>query len=184
MELGLGQAEFGKKVDRAWRTIQSIELGTLPLSAKLAERISEETGVNFNWLMDGDADAPILDERGLPWKKEAFFDAQGKKMLPGSTLGRHYAVDLLVMGIAEVCAAVVAASESKNIRAYVWRLSNGIAKAVNDLKNFPELAEEFRNIKGGNFKNTERALEAVVGTALERCRKWREPRRRTGKRKK
>src|SRR5688500_18458436 len=90
-ELGLGQKEFGEKVGRHWRTIQSIELGKLPLSAKLAERISLETEVHMDWLMGGNADAQMIDARGLPWKKEAFFDVQGRKLLPGTMQGRHYA---------------------------------------------------------------------------------------------
>ena len=181
-QLELGQKEFGQKVGRHWRTIQSIELGKLPLSAKLAERICDETGVNFNWLMEGDPEAPIIDERGLPWKRELFFDAQGKKLLP--RLGRHYAVDLLTHTIAEICAAVVAATESKNVRAYGWRLSNGILKSLDDLPTYPGLRQEFMEIMAGNFRDTEGALVAIVGSALQRVRRWKEPRVRRPMRKK
>ena len=174
--LGLGQREFGKKVGRSWRTIQSIELGDLPLSTKLAERICDETGVHFDWLMKGKPDAPIIDERGLPWSRNAFFDAQGKKLLPGSMLGKHYAVDLLTFTVAELCAAVIAAMESKNVRAYGWRLSNGIAKSVDDLETYPELRQEFMNIMAGQFKDTEAAIVAIMSYALQRARKWKEPR--------
>jgi hypothetical protein len=174
--LGLGQTEFGDKVGRHWRTIQSIELGKLPLSEKLAERICEETGVNFKWLMKGNAEAAIIDERGLPWKPELFFDAQGKKLLPGGMLGRHYAVDLLAHTVAELCAAVVAATKSRNVRAYGWRLSNGIAKSVDDLATYPALRQEFMDILAGQFKNTDAALTAVIGEALQEARQWREVR--------
>src|SRR5687767_9784454 len=175
-KLGLGQREFGEKVGRHWRTIQSIELGKLPLSAKLAERICDETSVNFQWLMNGDPAAPIIDERGLPWSRNAFFDVQGRKLLPGSSLGRHYAMDLLTASIAQICAAVVAASESKNIRAYPWRLATAIDKVMEDIKSYPALKQEFQEIMAAEFKDTEAALVAVVGYGLQRCRKWKEPR--------
>jgi hypothetical protein len=179
--LELGQKEFGEKVGRHWRTIQSIELGKLPLSTKLAERVCDETGVNFQWLMNGKPDAPIIDERGLPWKREAFFDAQGRKVPPWAALGQHYAVDLLTSSIAQICAAVVAASESKNIRSEGWRLGNAIDKAVEDITSYAELKQEFEGVMVAQFKDTEAALEAVVGYGLQRCRKWKEPRVRPAK---
>src|SRR6267142_2927418 len=128
----LGQKEFGDKVGRHWRTIQSVELGKLPLSAKLAERICDETGVGFQWLMKGDPEAPIVDDRGLKWNREVYFDVQGKKLLPGTTLGSHYASDLFNLALAQVCAAAVAAARSPRLRTYGWKLSNAIDKAVDD----------------------------------------------------
>jgi len=185
-QLGLGQTEFGQKVGRHWRTIQSVELGKLPLSAKLAERIADETGISFRWLMAGKPKAPMVDERGLPWKREHFFNAQGKKLLPGSSLGRHYAVDLLARVVAEACAAVSAAMESKNVRAYIWRLTNGIAKAVDDIPGYADIRQDYLNLLAGQREKTESALDAVVVTALQRARKWKEPRaahkRKKGKR--
>ena len=174
--LGLGQKEFGDKVGRHWRTIQSVELGKLPLSAKLAERICDETGVNFQWLMNGDPDAEILDERGLRWSREAFFDVQGRKLLAGSRLGRHYAVDLLTNRVAQMCAAVVAASETKNIRVYPWLLANAIDKVMEESESYADLKQEFQEVMMAQADDTEAALSAVVGYALHRCRKWKEPR--------
>ena len=183
--IGLGQKEFGKMVGRHWRTIQSIELGSLPLSAGLAERICDETGVHMNWLMNGDPEAPIIDERGLPWRKEAFFDVQGRKLLPGTVLGRHYPTDMLSATLAAACAAVVVATESKNVRSYMWRIVNGIAKSVEDLPAYPEVRQQFENITAHHFKNSAAGFDEMLAYALHRIRKWKEPRpkRATTKRK-
>ncbi len=175
--LGLGQKEFGYLVGRAWRTIQSIELGNLPLSTKLAERISDETGVSFDWLMKGDPDAPIMAEHGRAWRRDAYFDAQGRKLLPGTVLGQHYATDLLNLALAKVCAAIIAAAESKNIRSHTWRILNGIDKAMEDLKGYPDLVHEFNQILVNHMKDTKAGREAVIAEAVKRIRHWKEPRR-------
>ena len=56
--IGLTQKELAGLVDRAPRTIQSIELGHLPLSEELALRIAQETGVDESWLLQGDTTKP------------------------------------------------------------------------------------------------------------------------------
>lgn len=56
--IGLTQKELADLVGRAARTIQSIELGHLPLSEELALRIAKETGVDESWLLQGDTSIP------------------------------------------------------------------------------------------------------------------------------
>ena len=175
--LGLGQKHFGDMVGRHWRTIQSIELGKLPLSAKLAERICDETGVNFNWLMNADAQAPMIDERGMPYRRYAYFDVQGRKLLPGTVVGQHYAIDLLNGALARLCAAVVAASQSKNIRSYTWRVMNGISNAVDDLSIYQDLEHEFNQIMVNHARDTKLARDAMIDAAVKILRQWKEPRR-------
>ena len=55
---GLTQQQMGDLVDRAARTIQSIELQKLPLTEELALRIAEATGVDEAWLFAGDPQSP------------------------------------------------------------------------------------------------------------------------------
>jgi transcriptional regulator with XRE-family HTH domain len=61
--IGLTQKEMGALVKRAARTIQSIELGKLPLCEDLALAIAEATGVDESWLFKGDTSAP--PEKGM-----------------------------------------------------------------------------------------------------------------------
>ena len=56
--IGITQKEMGDFVNRAARTIQSIELRKMPLTAELALRIAEATGVDEAWLFAGDAKVP------------------------------------------------------------------------------------------------------------------------------
>jgi DNA-binding XRE family transcriptional regulator len=175
-ELGMGQKEMAQKLGCSWRTIQSIELGTLKLSAKLANRISDETSVNIHWLMQGDPKAPIIDERGLPWGREAFFDAQGRKLLPGTILGKHAATDLFTRAIAHLCGAVVAASQSRNIRTYAWKILDGIDKSVEDIEMYPDLVQDFHGIMAYHGRDTKVARAAMIEAAMKVLQQWKEPR--------
>ena len=56
--IGLTQKELGALVNRAARTIQSIELGHLPLTEELALRLAEATGVDEAWLFAGNPQTP------------------------------------------------------------------------------------------------------------------------------
>jgi transcriptional regulator with XRE-family HTH domain len=56
--IGLTQKQMGALVNRAARTIQSIELGKLPLTEELALRIAEATGVDEAWLFAANPAVP------------------------------------------------------------------------------------------------------------------------------
>jgi hypothetical protein len=181
-QIGLGQRDFGKLVGRSWRAIQSVELGTLPLSTKLAERICEETSVGFRWLMKGDADAPIVDDRGSRWKADLYFDKQGRKLLPGTTLGSHYASDLFNLALAQVCAAAVAAAESPRLRSFGWKLSTAMNKAMEGLPDYPDLVHEFKQMLIDSRKDTRAARQAMIEYAAKRIRATKEHRPKRAKR--
>jgi transcriptional regulator with XRE-family HTH domain len=55
---GLTQKKMGDLVNRAARTIQSIELRKMPLTEELALRIAEVTGVDEAWLAEGNPNIP------------------------------------------------------------------------------------------------------------------------------
>ena len=87
--------------------------------------------------------------------------------------------------LAAACAAVVVATESKNVRSYMWRIVKGIAKSVEDLPAYPEVRQQFENIIAHHFKNSAAGFDEMLAYALHRIRKWKEPRpkRATTKRK-
>ena len=78
--IGLTQKDLAGLVDRAPRTIQSIELGHLPLSEELALRIAHETGVDESWLLQGDTSVPprrgaalqAIRHRQRPYNREDY----------------------------------------------------------------------------------------------------------------
>ena len=72
--LDIGQKEMADLVGRSRRTIQGIELKTMPLSEGLAERIAHETWVSAQWLMDGDPQAEpwLRNHKDIPYRKEHY----------------------------------------------------------------------------------------------------------------
>lgn len=70
--IGLTQKEMASLLACSVPTIQAVELGKLPLSLKLGERISFQTGVSLDWLMKGDVTAPVVTLRGLPYIPKAY----------------------------------------------------------------------------------------------------------------
>lgn len=56
--IGLTQKELAALVDRAARTIQSVELGQLPLSEDLALAMAQATGIDAGWLLENNPATP------------------------------------------------------------------------------------------------------------------------------
>jgi transcriptional regulator with XRE-family HTH domain len=79
LQLGLGQKEFAELVECSRPTIQSIELGRLPLSDKLADRISRETGIGIAWLKKNDVRKGPLDYEDKPYTKDLFERIQANR---------------------------------------------------------------------------------------------------------
>jgi transcriptional regulator with XRE-family HTH domain len=71
---GITQSELAGMVDCAPVTVQSIELGKLRLSERLAQRISLQTGVGLDWLLAGDyTTSPTCPrEPGEPYTKRHY----------------------------------------------------------------------------------------------------------------
>jgi DNA-binding XRE family transcriptional regulator len=85
-ELGLGQKDFGKLVERGRPTIQAIELGKLRLTEDLAAKISAQTGISARWLLEGTPDTPMITPDGKPYTKEIFEALQAHPKARGLTL--------------------------------------------------------------------------------------------------
>src|SRR5688500_12401179 len=72
LTLGLTQKEMAHLADCSTTTVQSIELGRLPLSSDLARHISIATGVSREWLAAGNPKRPIITDDGHPYTCEIF----------------------------------------------------------------------------------------------------------------
>lgn len=73
--IGLGQKELADLIGCSISTLQSIELGPerLALSAELAQKIAEQTGVSVQWLAKGDPSVRPSTWNGGPYDR-AFFE--------------------------------------------------------------------------------------------------------------
>jgi transcriptional regulator with XRE-family HTH domain len=71
--IGLNQTEMADLCGCSPQTIQSVELLRMPLSGKVATKISEATGINLEWLMAGDCAAPPQKAEFFP--TPVYFDS-------------------------------------------------------------------------------------------------------------
>lgn len=128
--LGLGQKEFGALVNRAAPTIQSIELGKLPLSPKLAAEISHQTGVSLRWLMENNVDAPPVQEAfGLPYNLAVFENRRAE--LRHRTFGDKPEDELFIAWetwnmLAPVAAAAVSSAQAGKFSLFAYKMGAAV----------------------------------------------------------
>jgi transcriptional regulator with XRE-family HTH domain len=96
--LGLTQSQMGALIGVSRRTVQSIELGTMPMSERIAYAICEKTGVRPDWLLKNDlkslARQPDLFKdihRHYEWAQAGGYKGlYGDTLIPRMVLFRAY----------------------------------------------------------------------------------------------
>jgi transcriptional regulator with XRE-family HTH domain len=89
--IGISQKAFAKAVEIGESTLQKIELGTYPLRRPVAEKITNFTGVDKNYLIRNDSREPLLNRRGEEYSRADFEAAQGQqKPLPFTDTHFHF----------------------------------------------------------------------------------------------
>ena len=74
MRLHASPRGFAKWLGRSESLIRNVENGCAPLSANLAKRIGEKTGVSAEWLLNPVAGGPILGTDGREWRAADHLD--------------------------------------------------------------------------------------------------------------
>ena len=116
-------------------TVVSLEVGRLPLSQKIAERISFETGVDMAWVLKGNAAVSPIDVNGAPYTKETF-DQHRAEMLAQSNPGsmsddaQTLATFLSMVGLLDG-----EAKREKKLHVFRYRLQKFIVENWNDFGN-------------------------------------------------
>ena len=86
-ELGLQQKEFASIFGVTREAIDQAERGVEPLSVGLAKTMSVATGIDENWLLKADIEAPMKDYFGRDFSRQYFdesWDRREQKPLSGS----------------------------------------------------------------------------------------------------
>jgi transcriptional regulator with XRE-family HTH domain len=125
--VGLTQQEMGDLVQRAAVTIQAVELGKLPLSEGLAQRIADATGADVGWLLDANPDAPAVTSSGAPYTRADFEWHRSGRETPtsaGEDRDRQ-----LISAVAGLLQATVESPDRELIR---WKLRRLLASLADD----------------------------------------------------
>jgi hypothetical protein len=67
-----GEVRFAKTIGRSPSWLKKVSAGIIPLSDDAAIRISYETGIAVQWLLEGDTTKPPVDRHGNPYSKNIF----------------------------------------------------------------------------------------------------------------
>src|SRR5438552_17711905 len=84
--LNLGQKEMADLAGCSRRAIQSVELRTLKLSEELARKISNETGIAVDWLLENDLKAPLTSVRLGPFRIEDYNETRALRDLGATSV--------------------------------------------------------------------------------------------------
>ena len=144
--IGIPARELAKLTGRSIHTIKSVESGRLALSEELALKMSIETGICAQWLVNGDPHAPPLNDLPLPpdhrdsvFTKGYFEKRRADREEGLDELNRSGGATML--DSARLWAINAAAVESGNGRLVRYRIS----KFLRELKNeFGQSDEVFR----------------------------------------
>src|SRR5207245_1841369 len=126
LKLEKTQQEMADLVGCSRRTIQAIELGNLALSAKLAEKIQAQTGVDATWLAKGEIERPMLDCDGEVYDLGTFAKTQFqvKSSVPNEfSLPR---VNTLVQCVVDMMSTLLAAREEGKLVQWVFVIQSNL----------------------------------------------------------
>lgn len=125
--IGLEQKEMAELLGCSPATIQAVEYGKLPLSARLAERAALETGAGLDWLLDNHLKRGPVDSVGRPLTVQTFQETRAARTRPqdtGSDLDRireayPFAIDV-------VGSILLKAFEAGRVDLYVYKLLSAL----------------------------------------------------------
>jgi transcriptional regulator with XRE-family HTH domain len=89
--IGISAKEFAQLTGRSFHTQKALESGRLPLSESLAAKISKETGVALNWLLEESAKGPPINTDGTEMTPETFETRAAERA--GEGIARDFLVD-------------------------------------------------------------------------------------------
>ena len=146
--IGFTQKDFADLAGCSTRTIQAIELGSLDLSRKLATKISIETGMSVECLLQNDVDKPLLNTWRRPFTKLHFenINAVHQQPLTGDLIERL--PDSLLAAYANLRSIFAVASrqgETAWLKAFSY-----LVQAINELRHEVDSSKRERALYAGH----------------------------------
>jgi transcriptional regulator with XRE-family HTH domain len=139
--LGKEQREMAVIAGCSRHTVESVEQGRLRLSARLATKISEATGIDYNWLLAGDTTLPMVARDGAPYRQKDFELAQDSELSKPLPL-YQFAPEMQVgVGADLVYRALKAARRRNAVPEFLKRFNHYVRS---EIRRFPEFRNEVR----------------------------------------
>jgi hypothetical protein len=162
------------------RTVQSIELGTMPMSERVAYAISEQTGVHWQWLLANDLESSakhpeILGDvhRHYEWAQSgAYKGFYGATLIPRMGLFRAYIFLRTALGAARISGMRKAKMPQK-----LAQLVSDVFETIPDEETRKELYSQART----QSLDGEEVLKQVIADAKEMLHELRKRRAHGGR---
>lgn len=170
--IGLGQKEMAELVGRSVRTIQAVELNTLPLSEDLGKTIAVKTGVSLKWLMDGNPDAPIVEHNGGPYTKEIFERVASGAGAPELTTPLDGLLSIVSVAyvFSEIYRGSLAAMTKADSELYHYKVRRAVESVTKEYKGYDDFQEDDVLLRFLEFFPNEKTMSRTV-PVLERLKK-------------
>jgi len=97
--IGIKDLEMAELLKCSPATIHSLELGRLRLSEAMAIKIFHETGISYEWLVEGNPKKRPRDATGRPYTKASFEFAQATKVRRDCVSDFSFVTDFLGLAI-------------------------------------------------------------------------------------
>jgi hypothetical protein len=142
------QKEMARLINRSPVTIQKIELCKLPLTESLGLEIGMRTGVDFDWLMKNDTNAPIIDANGKPYTREMFermqsLNPKDPRLLFDAYFDLPRIIAMCVINIARGALVAQAANEVGALNLFGYRITKAIGDVVERMDGYEDLLKKW-----------------------------------------
>jgi hypothetical protein len=142
------QKEMARLINRSPVTIQKIELCKLPLTESLGLEIGMRTGVDFDWLMKNDTNAPIIDANGKPYTKEMFermqaLNPKDPRMLFDAYFDLPKVLAMCLINIARGALVAQAANEVGALDLFAYRITKATGDVVERMHGYEDLLKKW-----------------------------------------
>lgn len=122
--IGLKQPGFAELLKVSLSAVQSVEVGRLKLSVKLAETISFETGADIGWLLGNDPTKPLTDRNGQPYSVATFENVQAERARPKTeVIDTLQAAITLDVSVEKLTALLKAAFQKESVGLCAYKLN-------------------------------------------------------------
>ena len=193
--LELGQKEVAEFAGCSVHTIQSVELGRLPLSEELARRISAATHVHLRWLMENDLKAPIVRSPDGRWgyTRAEYENARALNTIgPPDGFMQELSEDYAASFYGQIRAILSSAVKKERGELATWKIAKFLQECRDEFGHDRRLiphAEQFglraddspylkvRQVEIGIelFRRYNRERETAMAKTLEQLKKARKP---------
>jgi transcriptional regulator with XRE-family HTH domain len=164
LTIGLGQEAMAKLCDCSKSAIQRVELGLMPLSAKLGAKVAIQTGIRIGWLITNDVEAPLVDNFGETYTKSTYERVRAERSITNEPdapdLKVQYVIPRENHAVAETLSRTMKiltrARRTGDVALWAWKIAEAVADVDAKWTGERPLEDEFETSVGWSLDEQKR----------------------------